>query len=135
MPGLNSAIYQIGNWTNLKPEVPGMLKDYAKAAIRTDPRDLLQWQVITYSKYIFLDLYISIYKDIRYIAYFEHSSSTYPNLCVVVASINDDDKYNSHRTLKVACGLQRSFEAPICISSMMYLFVCYLSHLFLLDSL
>lgn len=45
MPGLNGAVYQIGNWTNLKPEVPGILKEYAKAAIRTDPRDLLQWQV------------------------------------------------------------------------------------------
>lgn len=45
MPGLNGAIYQIGNWTHLKPEMPGILKDYAKSAIRTDPRDLLQWQV------------------------------------------------------------------------------------------
>lgn len=43
MPGLNGAAYQIGNWTNLKPELPGILKEYAKAAIRTDPRDLLQW--------------------------------------------------------------------------------------------
>ncbi|XP_057366446.1 ropporin-1-like protein [Daphnia carinata] len=43
MPGLNGAAYQIGNWTNFKPELPGILKEYAKAAIRTDPRDLLQW--------------------------------------------------------------------------------------------
>ena len=49
MPGINGAIYQIGNWTNLKPEVPGILKEYAKAAIRTDPRDLLQWQVETHT--------------------------------------------------------------------------------------
>ncbi len=46
MPGINGAIYQIANWTNFKPELPGILKEYAKAAIRTDPRDLLQWQVV-----------------------------------------------------------------------------------------
>jgi hypothetical protein len=45
MPGLNGIAYQIGNWTNLKPELPGILKEFAKAAIRTDPNDIIQWQV------------------------------------------------------------------------------------------
>jgi hypothetical protein len=45
MPGLNGVAYQIGNWTNLKPELPGILKEFAKAAIRTDPNDIVQWQV------------------------------------------------------------------------------------------
>nr|CAH0100808.1 unnamed protein product [Daphnia galeata] len=44
MPGLNGIAYQIGNWTNLKPELPGILKEFAKAAIRTDPNDIIQWQ-------------------------------------------------------------------------------------------
>jgi len=43
MPGLNKAAYEISGWTNLHPELPGILKDFAKAAIRTDPIDLLQW--------------------------------------------------------------------------------------------
>lgn len=43
MPGLNSAVYQITSWANLSPQLPNILKDYAKAAIRTDPVDLLQW--------------------------------------------------------------------------------------------
>ena len=43
MPGLNGAAYQINSWTNLHPELPGMLRDFAKAAIRTDPIDLLKW--------------------------------------------------------------------------------------------
>ncbi|XP_046440112.1 ropporin-1-like protein [Daphnia pulex] len=43
MPGLNGVAYQIGNWTNLRPELPGILKEFAKAAIRTDPNDIVQW--------------------------------------------------------------------------------------------
>ena len=43
MPGLNSAVYQITSWADLSPQLPGILKDYVKAAIRTDPVDLLQW--------------------------------------------------------------------------------------------
>merc|ERR1712071_622968 len=43
MPGLNSAVYQITSWANLSPQLPCILKDYVKAAIRTDPADLLQW--------------------------------------------------------------------------------------------
>ena len=45
MPGLNGVAYQIGNWTTLKPELPGILKEFAKAAIRTNPNDIIQWQV------------------------------------------------------------------------------------------
>lgn len=48
MPGLNGVAYQIGNWTNLRPELPGILKEFAKAAIRTDPNDIVQWQVETF---------------------------------------------------------------------------------------
>lgn len=58
MPGLNGVAYQIGNWTNLRPELPGILKEFAKAAIRTDPNDIVQWQVATFQVETNLKLFL-----------------------------------------------------------------------------
>lgn len=43
MPGLNGAIHQLSNWTQLNPNLLGIYKEYVKAAIRTNPHDLLLW--------------------------------------------------------------------------------------------
>ena len=43
MPGLNSAMYAINSWTSVSADLVEMVKEFVKAAIRTDPRDLLQW--------------------------------------------------------------------------------------------
>ena len=43
MPGLNSAVYQISSVAGLPSVLPQMLKEFAKAAIRTQPHDLLVW--------------------------------------------------------------------------------------------
>jgi len=43
MPSLNSAIYQINSWTTVSSDLVDTVKDFVKAAIRTNPRDLLEW--------------------------------------------------------------------------------------------
>ena len=43
MPGLNGAVYQISSLVDLPPTLPQILKEFAKAAIRTQPSDLLVW--------------------------------------------------------------------------------------------
>ena len=93
MPGINGAIYQIGNWTNLKPEVPGILKEYAKAAIRTDPRDLLQWQVER-------DTHTSV--DCRPVPFIRKSFSSTPphsKLYIVITNVSSETQIKALRSL------------------------------------
>lgn len=43
MFGLNRAVYQISSVSGMPAVLPEILKDFAKAAIRTQPNDILSW--------------------------------------------------------------------------------------------